>query len=95
MKEGGALQKHAYSGNAPARDMTFLGSMLFQRHVSGTRVIARSKTATIEGIVFSGYGAHYNSYPHDYLTMAAAIGTNRQDVDEFICRLRLCLKAFN
>lgn len=76
------------------RPVTFLGSMLFKRGVSGTRVVARGKKQTVAGFSFEGYGAHCDNYPCDYLTFAAALGTTHGDVDEFIRRLRLCLKAF-
>lgn len=68
--------------------------MLFQRGVSGTRVIGRGKDTTVEGIKFSGYGGHCDFYPHDYLTVAAAVGTQPQDIDEFIMRLSSCIRTF-
>lgn len=71
---------------------TFLGSMLFKRAVSGTRVVARGKEQSVAGHHFTGYGAHYDAYPCDYLTFAAALGTTERDVDEFIRRLDLCIK---
>ena len=73
---------------------TMLGSMLFHRGVSGSRVVQPGKTSVVEGISFQDYGAHHNAYPHTYLTVAAAIGTEPKDIDEFISRLRKCLKEF-
>ena len=76
------------------KSISMLGSMLFKRGVSGTRVVAQGKVQSIAGHSFQGYGAHYNCYPHTYLTFAAALGTTRQDVDEFLKRLRTCLHEF-
>ena len=71
-----------------------LGAMLFKRGVSGTRVVAQGKVQSIAGHSFQGYGAHYASYPHTYLTFAAALGTTKQDVDAFLERLEACLEEF-
>ena len=76
------------------KSLSMLGSMLFKRGVSGTRVVAQGKVQSIAGHSFQGYGAHYDCYPHTYLTFAAALGTTRQDVDEFLKRLRTCLHEF-
>jgi hypothetical protein len=77
-----------------AKPLSMLGAMLFKRGVSGTRVVAQGKVQSIAGHEFQGYGAHHDSYPHTYLTFAAALGTTKQDVDEFLRRLRLCLEEF-
>lgn len=76
------------------KPVTFLGSMLFRRAVSGTRVVARGKEQTVAGHCFKGYGAHCDAYPCDYLTFAAALGTTERDVDEFIRRLGVCIKEY-
>ena len=59
-------------------DQTFLGSMLFTRCVSGTRVITGRDSKSIGPFEFQGYGAHTNEYPVPYLTAACAIGVTRQ-----------------
>lgn len=74
-----------------SKHVTFLGSMLFTRFASGARVIARGKTQTVAGIQFQGYGAHCNDYKEDYITVAAAIGTEESEIDEFLTRLRSCM----
>ncbi|KAK7110099.1 hypothetical protein V1264_014027 [Littorina saxatilis] len=66
---------------------TEIGSMLFTRFVSGTRVVAPGKENTIGGYTFQNFGAHCNSYPTAYLTAAAAVGMTKADVDTFISRL--------
>ena len=74
--------------------MTYLGSMLFNRRVSGTRVISRGVRQRVAGIGFEGYGAHCDNYPHTYLTFAAALGTLKSDVDRFLARLEKTIGSF-
>ena len=46
---------------APSDDaVTFFGSMLFSRCVSGTRTVPRGKRLEVGGIEFEGYGAHHD-----------------------------------
>lgn len=75
---------------------TFLGSMLFQRNVSGARVVAKSsKVSVVNGFNFRAWGAHSDEYPCSYLTAACAIGTTDRDINLFVQRLDACLgKAF-
>lgn len=58
------------------------------RGVSGTRIVGKGKKQSVAGVDFVGYGAHYDSYPCDYLTAAAALGTTASDVDKFVGRLK-------
>ena len=91
---GGGLQGADASGADSAA--TYLGSMLFSRGVSGTRVVPRGKASKVEGIAFSGYGSHCSDYPHGpYLTAAAAIGMTVEDVALFSARLRKALAEFH
>jgi len=69
------------------RGITFLGSMLFSRNVSGTRAVSGKGSKTVAGIEFPGYGAHANEYPVPYLTAAAAMGMTEADVDNFCKRV--------
>ena len=71
--------------------VSFFGSMLFSRAVSGTRVVVPGKTQEVGGITFRGFGASHDAYPVPYFTAAAALGTTREDVDAFCARLA---KAF-
>ncbi|KAG2486490.1 hypothetical protein HYH03_014793 [Edaphochlamys debaryana] len=69
-------------------DATFFGAMLWSRCVSGTRVVAPGKTQSVAGVAFRNYGSHVEEpYPHTYCTAAAALGTTKDEVDEFIVRL--------
>lgn len=68
--------------------VTDLGSKLFTRLVSGTRVIPTDgKKSEICGRTFTSFGAHCDDYGSPYLTAAAAIGMTSQDIDLFITRL--------
>ena len=93
-QQPGGVPATAAAGPPPDPPITFLGSMLFGRCVSGTRVVARGKAQQVGGLAFSGYGAHCDAYPADYLTVAAAIGTTEAEVDEFLSRLATCFAEF-
>jgi O-phospho-L-seryl-tRNASec:L-selenocysteinyl-tRNA synthase len=74
--------------------ITYLGSMLFARGVSGTRIVNKNEAKSIEGYRFRGYGSQCNEYPHAYLTAAAAIGMTSDDVTTYIDRLKRCIIEF-
>lgn len=71
----------------PTGGVAFLGSMLFTRCVSGTRVVPRGQQKNVAGVSFTGYGASTSAYPHDYLTAACAVGLSTAELDEFLLRL--------
>jgi O-phospho-L-seryl-tRNASec:L-selenocysteinyl-tRNA synthase len=75
--------------------ISFFGSMLFSRCVSGTRVVAPGVRQTIGGVTFDGWGASCSAYPAGpYFTAAAAIGTTTEDVDRFCAKLKSAFKDF-
>eukprot|EP00002_Diphylleia_rotans_P036295 TRINITY_DN7982_c0_g1_i2.p1 TRINITY_DN7982_c0_g1~~TRINITY_DN7982_c0_g1_i2.p1 ORF type:complete len:239 (+),score=31.80 TRINITY_DN7982_c0_g1_i2:250-966(+) len=76
------------------RDSTYLGSMLFQRNCSGCRIVSTRATNKVAGIQFEGYGAHTNSYPVPYLTVACAIGASKTEIDTFMGRLDKVLSEY-
>lgn len=82
----GDEQKSATAEGIPSR-VSYLGSMLFTRCVSGTRVVARGQRKSVAGVEFEGYGASVKGYPHDYLTAACALGLSLAELDEFLVRL--------
>ncbi|KAF2071004.1 hypothetical protein CYY_007680 [Polysphondylium violaceum] len=74
---------------------SLIGSKLFSRSCSGSRVIdlSSNKKNTVANIEFNNYGSHTDHYPPgSYLTIACAIGIEKQEIDIFIQRLRLVLK---
>lgn len=91
--EGPAPPPGRAGGDAPAaaQELTFLGSMLFSRYVSGCRVIVQGKVKVVGGVELRGWGASSCGYPYPYLTVAAAIGATEEDVNKFLGRLDKCL----
>jgi len=75
-------------------DETYLGSMLFTRSVSGTRVVPQGVASSVCGMAFAGFGSSHPAYPHAYLTAAAAIGGTRAEVDRFVDTLDKTMAAF-
>lgn len=73
-------------------DPTMLGAMLFNRCVSGTRIVHPGVTKTIGPVEFQGYGSHCDKYPHTYFTAAAAIGVTKAEVDLFVSRLTKAMR---
>ncbi|KJE96926.1 sec tRNA synthase [Capsaspora owczarzaki ATCC 30864] len=76
-------------------DATRLGSFLFTRCVSGTRVVAADRaaaTTSVGPVSLSNFGAHHSAYHGAYLTAAAAIGMTEQEVDALIDRLTAAFK---
>lgn len=77
-----------------AKDISSFGAMLFTRCVSGTRVIPRAETKTMDTYVFEGFGSSVHNFPHAYMTAACAIGVSPAEVDEFFIRLDKTLAEY-
>ena len=75
------------------RRVTRLGAMLWQRRVSGVRVVPRGVRQTVAGVAFEGYGSSCADYPHHYLTAAAALGGTEREVDIFVSKLRAAYRT--
>lgn len=87
-------------------DATFFGSMLFQREISGCRIVTMSstsnpsiKTTSINGYKFLNWGSHCNNYVDvsggisAYFTVAVAIGMKKTEIDNFLTRIeKVCNK---
>ena len=73
---------------------SMLGSMLFSRFVSGTRVVTTGGSKKVAGLQFAGYGAHADAYPEPYMTAAAAMGMRKAEVDTFVQRLQAVFDEF-
>uniref|UniRef100_A0A7S0G372 O-phosphoseryl-tRNA(Sec) selenium transferase n=1 Tax=Rhodosorus marinus TaxID=101924 RepID=A0A7S0G372_9RHOD len=82
-------------------DVTFIGSKLFSRFVSGARVVPRlNSKSKVCGITFNGgFGAHCADYPVSYITFACALGVTKDEIDVGMSRLREslseCYKALD
>ena len=81
--------------DGPSHGASFLGAMLFKRCASGARVLVSSgKETSVGGLTFKNFGQSHDSYPHAYLTVAAALGMDDMEIDEFFLRLRACAREF-
>ena len=72
------------SGNKDAKE---IGSMCFNRQISGVRVITSSKgqTKNIAGYDFINYGSSCDNYKYlPYLTFSCAIGIIDEEIDGFV-----------
>jgi len=72
----------------PNECLTELGSMLFTRRISGARVIKLGTKQTIDTYEFMNYGAHSSNIQYSYLTVAAAIGIEESDIENFMKKIR-------
>ena len=79
-----ALSQLDPSGGCP---ISFFGSMLFMRCVSGTRVVPLGSKKSVGPLAFEGYGAHTDAYAVPYLTAACALGVRAEEIEEFLQRL--------
>ncbi|CAF2414598.1 unnamed protein product [Rotaria sp. Silwood2] len=68
----------------PNERLTELGSMLFTRRISGARVVKLGTKQTIDSYEFINYGAHSSNIQYSYLTVAAAIGIEENDIEIFM-----------
>lgn len=68
-------------------DITYFGSMLFTRCVSGTRVVPPGQIKEIAGHKFVGFGSSTEGYSHAYLTAACALGVSEAEINVFSIRL--------
>ena len=76
---------------------SYLGSMLFQRQVSGCRVVTIamentiSKPTNINNYHFQNWGSHIsNNHGGSYFTVACAVGMTESDLNRFLTQLEKC-----
>jgi len=67
--------------------LTEIGSKLFQRNVTGARVVTPGTTKTIGAVTFTNFGSHSNDYPVPYITFAASVGMRVGDVGVLVEKL--------
>ena len=70
--------------NISNEHVTELGSMLFTRRISGARVVKLNTKQIIDTYEFINYGAHSSNIQYSYLTVAAAIGIEENDIEIFM-----------
>jgi O-phospho-L-seryl-tRNASec:L-selenocysteinyl-tRNA synthase len=83
----------SFAAEASTDECTRFGSMLFQRCVSGARVVPTGSTTTIGGYEFIGWGAHSSVYSVSYLTAACAIGMTEGEIEIFLEKLGKVFKS--
>merc|ERR1712129_103469 len=80
-----------FAQNESVKDVTKLGSMLFSRNVSGSRIVCAGMKKKVKHFEFDNYGSHvHGGYHSPYLTVAAAIGMSKGEINEFVLRLLKC-----
>ena len=82
------------SGNKDAKE---IGSMCFNRQISGVRVITSSKgqIKNIAGYDFINYGSSCDNYKYlPYLTFSCAIGISDEEIDGFIIKINKIFEEF-
>lgn len=88
--------RNTISSAAPLRGAggdSVLGAMLFQRCVSGCRVVKSSGAVSdVSGYKFTNWGAHCDAYPVAYFTVACSVGLTAHEVRSFFKRLEKCVK---
>lgn len=67
------------------------GAKLYYRMISGSRVVVSGVSKTICGVKFNDFGAHICNYPFDYLTVAVAVGVQKEEIDRFLCKFKTLL----
>ena len=73
---------------------TELGSWLFKRSISGTRVVAPGACKTIESTTFVNWGSHHLDYPSAYVTFAASMGLRTEEIGTLCAKLDQALSHF-
>ena len=67
--------------------------MLFERGVSGCRVVSAQENKTIEGYEFKRWGGHAQNASIPYLTVSA--GITKEEIDSFVNKLDNVLGIVN
>jgi O-phospho-L-seryl-tRNASec:L-selenocysteinyl-tRNA synthase len=75
-------------------DITELGAWLFQKRISGCRVIDVGSVKDVAGVTYQGWGSHNSSYSTPYLTVAAGIGMEKEEIDVFLNKLDTTLSEW-
>ena len=71
------------------KDITNLGSILYSKRVMGHRIVAATeKISKVGNNSFKNYGSHSDSYAFlPYITFACAVGTKKEELEQFFVRL--------
>ena len=84
------------SSNNVNKQLTYFGSLLFHRLVSGTRVVVGGEECTsVVGFNFAGWGSSSSCYPLPYFTAACAVGLTEDDISLFLRRLDSVFREYH
>ena len=78
------------------KSITEIGSLFYNRQISGVRVIAKSENdSEICGYKFKNYGCSTQDYKYlPYMTFACAIGITDEEVDEFCIKFEKIINEY-
>jgi O-phospho-L-seryl-tRNASec:L-selenocysteinyl-tRNA synthase len=81
--------------NPTADGYTKLGGILFKKRITGAKVVCENqKGKMVCGILMKNYGCCSDNYPHlPYITMAASIGGTKQELEDFLGKVKGYLKS--
>ncbi|KAJ1365287.1 O-phosphoseryl-tRNA(Sec) selenium transferase [Parelaphostrongylus tenuis] len=80
----------------PQEKQSLFGSILFNRGVTGARVVvSTTKTTVIDGYHFVNFGSHSSEQHGGYLNMACGVGMSEAEVDELFSRLKAVYENFS
>ena len=82
------------SGNKDAKE---IGSMCFNRQISGVRIIASSngEKKNVGGYDFLNYGSSCDNYNHlPYMTFSCAIGIKDEEIEGFVNKIDKIIENF-
>ncbi|KIH45370.1 putative O-phosphoseryl-tRNA(Sec) selenium transferase [Ancylostoma duodenale] len=80
----------------PKEKQTLFGSILFNRGVSGARVVMSTTSKTlIEGYEFMNFGSHSNEQHGGYLNIACGVGMSEGELDELFSRIATTYAKFS
>ncbi len=87
--------KESRDSDGHSKDISYFGSLLFTRCISGTRVVPKNQKKAIAGYEFDGFGSSTCNYSNSYLTAACAIGLTKEEMEDFFIRLDKALNEYH
>ena len=87
--------KESRDSDVHSKDISYFGSLLFTRCISGTRVVPKNQNKSIAGYEFDGFGSSTCNYSSSYLTAACAIGLTKKEMEDFFIRLDKALNEYH
>ncbi|XP_065318724.1 O-phosphoseryl-tRNA(Sec) selenium transferase-like [Gordionus sp. m RMFG-2023] len=79
----------------PENNVTQIGAMMFQRRITGARIVVPGQDKSIEGYTFQGWGSHINAYSNSYMTVACTLSLTKPVIDAFVKKLQKILIEYS